>query len=725
MTTQPQPQLQPKPDWTAVLEKNRQNISYGLIGLGGALVIASAILWWRNGWESAALIVSFVLFGLTALGAGLWFQTAATGGLSGKDAARLLVLILGGVLGFAVTLGAAWQTVLWWHYVGGGPEVWQAEGGWRIWLLAGLFLVGLALMFASLLLGRNEESDSPILRRLLYGYNAVFTGLLLLGILAAINVLAYLYLPVSSDWTEAGIYTLADKSQSLLKNLKQPVTIYVIEVQRGDRFDIGMRDLMGNARALTDKIQAEYVIRDINRDEMNRLKELYKPEGEQGVIVVYGPGDNAPHTFIPMSDIQAPPPINPQTGMPMRGAPPSPFRGEDRIMSAIATLDEGKKPVVYFTQGNGELDLFGSVQGLPNNRRGQALRDALQRRDNYEVKGLLLGEEGAAAGLDPQIVVAKAVPEDAAAVIVAGPTKPLSQTTIDAIKKYMREPHKEKDPVNPDKDRVRKGKLMVLAGVVDGPGNRMLPLNLDKLVDEYEVEVTNERVLRVLKGDPNPQNDIAVAPNPRLVGQNPLATLFEGRPVPMNNVRVIRPRSSARPEGPAPYQAVELLGTISPVFQGSPVMAESDLGPPAKVIEDFFKKPRAEREGRLMSFLPVAVSVSESATPDFANFHAPTQGQGAPRVEVFGDAGFVSNAALAGGDNEEEQAGAVVNYYLFASALAWLRERPGSMGIEPKKRGSYTIRQTANLFNMEVFPLGLMSLTIVGVGLGVWVARRS
>jgi hypothetical protein len=690
------------------------------MGVGAALLIGGAVLMWWKGWESAALIVSFLLFGLTALGCGLWFQSAPISGLSGKDSARLLALILGGVLGLSITIGAVWQTVPWWHYVGGGPEVWQAEGGWRIWLLAGLFVVGLAVMFASLLLGRGEESDSPTLRRLLYGYNAVLTGLLLLGILAALNVLAYLYMPQTSDWTDAGIYTLADKSQNLLKNLKQPVTLYVMEVQRGDRFDIGMRDLMSNVRSVTDKVTAEYVIRDVNREEMARLKALYKPEGEQGVIVVYGAGDNAPHTFISTSDIQPPPMIDPRTGRPMRGAPPVAFKGEDRIMSAIASLEDGKKPILYFTQGNGELDLFGSVPGLPPERRGQALVELLQNRDNYEVKGLLLGDEGP-AGLDSRIVVSKVVPEDAAVVVVAGPTKPLSAGTIEAIKKYMRETHKEKDPANPDKDRTRKGKLVVLAGVVPGPGDRMAPLNLEKLLDEYDVEVTNDRVLRALKGDPNPQKDIRVATNPRLVGQNPLATLFEGQIVEMNNVRVVRPRTGARPEGPAAYQAVELLGTVSPLFQGSAVIAEPDLGPPARVIEEFLKKPRAEREGRLSSFLPVAVSVSESAPPDFTNPHAVTQGS--PRVEVVGDSSFVSNASLSGGSGDE-QVSAAVNYYLFASALAWLREKPGSMGIEPKNRGTYTISQTANLFNMEMLPFGLMSLTIIGLGLGVWVARR-
>ena len=266
---------------------------------------------------------------------------------------------------------------------------------------------------------------------------------------------------------------------------------------------------------------------------------------------------------------------------------------------------------------------------------------------------------------------------------------------------------------------------MVLAGVVPAPATGWLPLNLDKLVDEYDVEVTNERVLRVLKGDPNPQNDIRGGHQPRLVGQNPLATLFEGRPVTMNNVRVVRPRPAPPRGGRPPYQAVELLGTVSPVFQGSPVVAESDLGPPAQVIEDFFKKPRAELRGTVDE-LPAGgrgrVGVGHAGLRQPACTHARAR---APRVEVFGDAGFVSNAALAGGGGEEEQAARSSTTTCSPapwpgcarSRAAWASSRR-TAARTPSGR-----RPTSSTWRCSRF--GLMSLTIIGLGLGVWVARRS
>lgn len=709
MTTQPQS----RPGWMEVLDRNRQNVSYALLGVGGALLIAAAILMWKYGWPQAPLIVGFLLFGLTSLGCGLWFQGAATAGLSGQDSARLLALIVGGMFGLSVTVGAIWQTYLWWNYVAGGTEVWQGEGWQYIWVLAALFLVGLAVMFFSLLLGRSEESDNPTLRRLLYGYNAVLTGLLVLGILAALNVLAYLYLPVSSDWTKAGIYTLSNQSEMTLKELKQPVTVYVLEAQRGDLFDTEMRDLMDNARAVTDKIQAEYLIRDINRERLKELKRQYNPDDDRGLIVVYGSGDNAPHTFIPEREVLPLPPFD-RSGR----AGEQKFKGEDRLMSAIRALEEGTKPVIYFTQGNGELDLFGTNPATPPERQGQALVASLERRGNYEVKGLLLAGKGGKALSNPRIVVRETVPEDAAVVIIAGPTQPLSPEAIDALKKYMRETHKEKDPVNPEKDRQRKGKLMVLADVV-AENDRMKPLNFDKLLSEYDVDVTNERVLRI---DPRHPFDgreaelVHVTPNPDLKGRNPLATLFQGRAVLMNDVRVIRPHSAPHPgEGPR-YQAVELLVTVHTISSGYFVMAESDLRPPAQVLKRY-EKNEDELEGKARVSLPVGVSVSEAG--EFNPMDPHTRAEGAPRVEVIGDATFVSDKSL-GGEGE----GARINYELFASALAWLRERPGSMGLEPKDRGSYTMKQNPNFVAMMLFPFGLMSLSIMGIGLGVWVVRR-
>ena len=61
-------------------------------------------------------------------------------------------------------------------------EAWQGATWWHLWVCLLALFGGLALMFVSLLPARAVERTDPALRRLLYGYNAVLSGLLMLAI---------------------------------------------------------------------------------------------------------------------------------------------------------------------------------------------------------------------------------------------------------------------------------------------------------------------------------------------------------------------------------------------------------------------------------------------------------------------------------------------------------------------------------------------------------------
>ena len=61
---------------------------------------------------------------------------------------------------------------------------------------------------------------------------------------------------------------------------------------------------------------------------------------------------------------------------------------------------------------------------------------------------------------------------------------------------------------------------------------------------------------------------------------------------------------------------------------------------------------------------------------------------------------------------------------MLASSLAWLRERPSSIGLDPKERKEYQMDANVNLRRMAYLPLGLMFVCVVGLGLGIWVVRR-
>src|SRR5262249_52002428 len=216
----------------------------------------------------------------------LW-QKARKGHFSAEEATRFLLMTFGGLLGLDLLIIGLTLAAAWWEYIAGGMEVWQGKEGWRIWVFLLLVFFGLAIMFLSLQVGRTEERSSPLLRRLVYGYNAVLAGLLVLGILVVTNVLSYAYFNPTYDWTSASIYSLSSQSESRLQGLTKPTKIYVI-LPKQDEFDTlrRMQGLLDNCKAINDKIQVEYLSPDVDRERVSQLQEKYKFSDRMGVLVV-------------------------------------------------------------------------------------------------------------------------------------------------------------------------------------------------------------------------------------------------------------------------------------------------------------------------------------------------------------------------------------------------------------------------------------------------------
>jgi ABC-type uncharacterized transport system involved in gliding motility auxiliary subunit len=120
---------------------------------------------------------------------------------------------------------------------------------------------------------------------------------------------------------------------------------------------------------------------------------------------------------------------------------------------------------------------------------------------------------------------------------------------------------------------------------------------------------------------------------------------------------------------------------------------------------------------------PIGVTVSEpTGGMKPGDPHAAFRGgESTPRMVVIGNAGFVSNL------NDPQARGETFNPQycsLVSSSLAWLREKPSNIGIEGKTRDKYRMNETTNLARMIFLPSLLMLVSIIGLGLGVWVVRR-
>jgi hypothetical protein len=754
----------PPPAWAQAIDRNRRPIAQGLLVAAGVLLVLAIVIWYKYRGEQAPVIAGCVLMAVAAACGGAWGLSGSPG-VAGAEAARILVLIEGGVLGLALTVFTFWQMVLWWKDVAGGAESWRGENRWHLWVLAATGIAGLAIMFFSLLLARGEENANRTLRVMLYGYNAVLTGLLLLAVLIVINVIAYAKMSPTGDWTAEGMYTLDAKSQNVIQGLSQPLHVYVIEASRDTPLSRELHLLAGNLRSASDQVQVEYLLRDATPARILELAVQYKLPGDTlGVLLVYGSGDNELHQFIPESELAERSPFDPEA--------PETFKGEDPIISAIEFMEAGqKKPVVYFTQGNGELDVFGLDQGAKPDRRAQALASRMQK-DHYEVKGLILSDKPLPR-LDPRVAVGSSVPDDASIVIVAGPRERFTDKQLAALSGYMRpwfqitdatlsalkvaglpdgtleklqgfkDKHYSVDEFTKEvggalgredstsqrdlvfKHARREGKMMVLLDVAPAPDNpkKMADLGIEKLLAEFDVSAPGERVLRP---DPDDTTGARVSVNPGL-RNNPLATWFAGLALRMWDLRVIEEAPAPPQPGGARHQVDRLLQTTPPRSQigRTGVFKESSLADPRDLVIDLVQNHAKELEEREVMTLPVGVTVSDPSGDDVHAFMrgGGPKGPAKPRLVVIGTSTFISDPAIVGRRRDETQGGSIY-YDFFSSALAWLREKPNSIGVTHKDRKQYELSGEANPSSMVVTPFFVMLGCVVGLGLGVWVVRR-
>lgn len=686
----PQPQRQALLDW---MVENRQRSAYWLFGLG--VLLALIPLWLGIRYRSDYLLVCLGtgILALIPVGAGVWQLLRAPGPLSEKDAVRMLILAMGGLSGLTLVTIAVTLASVWWATIIGGVKEWQGAEGWRLWVFLMVLLGGLALMFVSLQLGRSEERSNPLLRRLVYGYNAVLTGLLLVAILAFLNVLAFIHLPINQDWTTKSIYSLSSKSESILQSLDKPVNVEVIIAQKQGDTLRRVRALLDNCRSFTDKLLVDYLSPDIDRDRVARLTEKYKFIDREGILVVYGVEPKTDFQFISLETLWS------SSGPAMmRPSEDRAFKGESELMSALNFLSQNKeRPVIYFTQGNGELDINDSDAG--REQGGGVLKSRLEG-DIYTVKGVQLGpiEDNSS----PVIKSAK-VPDDAAIVVVAGPRRTVPPEMGKALREYMNKPAADAS------NWAAKGKVIVLLDVVlNSDRSALLRTGLEEFLAEYNLKANNDRILRVSRQPP--LVPAYAFPDDTSRVQGPFTNAFADQSFLFYNARTVAGQMAAAPQA-GRFRSQSLLW----VHRRDYVWTESDLrADPLELANGIIRgtiKRAVPKEA-----LVVSVAAMEAMGADPHAMLDPTDQK--PRLILVGSAAMASNVLMS-----EDRAAR--NYDLFQSMLGWLRERPGSIGIEPKRQDMYMVNAVdVNFGRMIGLPALLMIVGIIGLGTGVWVVRR-
>ena len=329
---------------------------------------------------------------------------------------------------------------------------------------------------------------------------------------------------------------------------------------------------------------------------------------------------------------------------------------EETITNGIIRVTRPGKKVVYFTEGFGEA----GIQD-PQDPKGFASAKLALEQENYEVKPLLL----------PSV---EQIPDDASVVVLAGPTRPVTDAAIAALEAYLK----------------RGGRLLALVGPRIG-GGKLRPFLASwgvKVGDDLVID----REVRLFEGP-----RLGVVPLSRTYGTHPITQGFR-------DFTVYPQTSSVEPaaEGKKGLQATSLVKTSESSW------AESD-------IDGVFAQGTASLDDKDRKG-PVSIAVAATANLKEMGF-TPPEGVTEARLVVFGTPLFIDNQQLA-----QSQ----LNGDLFLNAVGWLVGQEELVSIRSRSvrasRADLTPAQAARVFYLSVF---IIPELLIALGIWVWWRRRT
>lgn len=601
---------------------------------------------------------------------------------------RLWLLCSGGAVGLlTAVLGLilAWQ---WQDYILRWLNQGKLDAAQRIVAALFVFLAGATLLFVSVQLARREERSNVSLRRLLYGSNAALSGLLILVVLIAANVFVAVKWPSSLVTTAAAFKGLTDDSKEFLRTIHEPVSIKLImpenlAIGRYTALYTDCRAMLRSCEQENRNIKTIYLSPVTDDEEIRRVMRKakiidaddVKKEIPFGLMVTFGDSEDAPSSFIAAEDL-----VDAPQGRPI-------FQGEARLLTELNYLKGGgKKPVIYFTQSNGEL-FIGAGEPPDKTRTARELVNYLTER-KYIVKPLLL-----APGLKPDV-------SDATMIVIAAPTVPFEASQEAFLRDYLR----------PADSRLPGGKLMAFLPAFPDTAGNVSRTGLEELLGEFGIAVDPHHRLFMNPNLPEARlADISTRIHADL-RSTPLGEALARIGLGFSEVRPI-----AKGTAPRGFKAFNFYANAGQfIFQDkvfSPRLFEV-----WKAIEDDRNRGKGDY-AREMGFtngaVPVsAIVVEERSEPDGPRVR--------PRIVAIGTDWFANDAVL-----RREKFPKEVYLQIIGVTTEWLRERPEAMKIEPREIGTFHLARETDYIGVFWLPFAIILLSITGLGLTIWVTRRS
>lgn len=623
---------------------------------------------------------------LVTAGVGAWLVAGLPAPDVGRQRteARVALLAAGGGLGVLLILAGVAYFYLW----SDSLTAWLSrdetkQAPWAIGPLLGVVL-GAGLIFAAIQPARAEERNNTLLRRLVYGGNFALTVLLLFVALVVANVAFAIRVPNRLDTTATGFYTLSEPTREFLAQLDQPVTAHaILPESAGDRVSDDIRRLLQSCQdASSGKFRVKFINPTLSKTELATLRAKYTQLeiNDVGVLLTVGDDDKATrYTFLRVDEF-----LDRDAAAMGRQSQPV-FAGEAKLMRELMFLAENKnKPVVYFTQSNGELDVGGERPGgepVGEEHSGTQLKAYLEK--NYlDVRPLKF---------DP---LAPKVPDDADVIVVAAPRTVIGAPAAEALKKYMAEP----------RPGGKKGKMIVMAGApLPQESRKVTPTGLEPLLKEFNVTLGDKYVF-------------GMEGREMVIGEMPVG-FSQGAARSRNSIvltlrnhppTLVLPREvSVAPGGAPTLRATPLLLTLTDLTWLEDEYPQNDRQMMAELQRNARLKQLSE------SPRPVMAVVSEADA-------APGASGGTARLAVIGSGMIGSNAWAS-----RVRGTAPVEFDLIGATVDWLRDRPPvPAGITTKTYTAYAFPAKVDSTRLLWLPLGLAVLTVVALGTGVWVIRR-
>lgn len=265
--------------------------------------------------------------------------------------------------------------------VSGALYIIQREWNLYLQISLGLVVIGLAL-FA--LLDPERVRIALTGRQARYGSNTFILGIAFIGILVVLNFLGY---KNSTRWdlTEDKVNTLATESLEVLKSLPEPVEALAFFTARLSS-ETAQRTLESYQFAGGDKFSYRFI-----NPEEDPVAAQEANISRDGTIVLRMGARQEPVEFVT----------------------------EREITAALVRLISNEVRAVYFLTGHGERSIDTTSEGsLTQVKR-------ILESKNYKVESI-------------NLIANNTIPEDAKVIVIAGPTKPITDDEVQLLDGYLK-----------------------------------------------------------------------------------------------------------------------------------------------------------------------------------------------------------------------------------------------------------------------------------------------